>query len=395
MGPATQVAPTVTTMEKETSRSESNDRFPARPAARVTLVVGRNGSGKSAALDAIWDDVTGAAGRAQRHHEGAAVYARDDRKIIPWDGAQEAVEEPPRAQRRGRRGQGGKLPPTRWGQVADAVARTWKETPPRTRSRGMLLLIDEIEAGLDVEEQRGILKRVRELETDTLGGARLRLMATTHSALVLGSAEPWFDPAHDRLCRMERDAETGKSRYVELTFVPRGQVGYWLTSEVLGLQSDRGSRRAEAAEQRALKAMRENTTDLEELDAIEAELSATMSDLDRSWVRWGAFYEDQTRARAQRLEAESAATEARGEVGNLDHLDIDSRRMCFEQGKPCIFESESEPNTIVTEWPNGTVDRHDLKSRTRTRRWPDGSSETMNDGTHFEFPHWPRPRAAE
>ena len=141
--------------------------------------------------------------------------------------------------------------------------------------------------------------------------------------------------------------------------------------------------------------MRENTSELEELDAIEAELSATMSDLDRVWVRWGAFYEDQTRARAERLEAQSATAEARGEVRNLDHLTVDSRRMCFEQGKPCIFQSESEPQTIVTEWPNGTADRHHLQARTRTRRWPDGSSETMSDAADFEFPHWPRARPAE
>ena len=207
---------------------------------------------------------------------------------------------------------------------------------------------------------------------------------------MLGSAEPWFDPAQDRLCRMERDAKTRESQGVELTFVPHGRVGYWLTSEVLGLPSDRGSRRAEAAEQRALKAMREQTTDLAELDAIEAELSATMSDLDGAWVRWGAFYEDQTRARAQQTETERTTGEGLGKAGNLDHLTEDNRRMCFEQGKACIFQSESEPDTIVTEWPNGTVDRHNLLARTRTRRWPDGSSDKISDASDFDFPHWPR-----
>ena len=108
----------------------------------------------------------------------------------------------------------------------------------------MLLLTDEIEAGLDVEEQRGILDQVRELQTDQLGGTRLRLVATTNAPLVLGSAEPWFDPAQDRLCRMEQDAKTGESRCAQLTFVPHGPAGYWLTSvtsEVLGLQSDAGA----------------------------------------------------------------------------------------------------------------------------------------------------------
>ncbi len=33
--------------------------------------------------------------------------------------------------------------------------------------------------------------------------------------------------------------------------------------------------------------------------------------------------------------------------------------MCFEQGKPCVYEPEDRPEIIVTEWPNGTTDPHD------------------------------------
>ena len=46
----------------------------------------------------------------------------------------------------------------------------------------------------------------------------------------------------------------------------------------------------------------------------------------------------------------------------------------------------------MTEWPNGTIDRHDLEAKTRTRRWPDGSEETVSDDEPLTFPHWPRPR---
>ena len=110
-------------------------------------IVGRTGSGKSTALDAIWDNVTGIAGGAQRQHEGAAVYARDDGSISKWNGAQQAFDEPPRTQRDGRRRGGGKRPPTRWERLSEAIARTWGGTPANTKSSGMLLLIDEIEAG--------------------------------------------------------------------------------------------------------------------------------------------------------------------------------------------------------------------------------------------------------
>ena len=39
--------------------------------------------------------------------------------------------------------------------------------------------------------------------------------------------------------------------------------------------------------------------------------------------------------------------------------------MCFQQGKPCVYEPEEEPGIIVTEWPNGVVDRQGLRGSTR------------------------------
>ena len=71
----------------------------------------------------------------------------------------------------------------------------------------------------------------------------------------------------------------------------------------------------------------------------------------------------------------------------------DSRETCFRQGKPCVYAAPDDPCVIVTEWPNGTVDRDDLTARTRTRRWPDGTVETQALHTPPTFPLWPRPRA--
>ena len=58
--------------------------------------------------------------------------------------------------------------------------------------------------------------------------------------------------------------------------------------------------------------------------------------------------------------------------------------MCFQQGKPCVYQSEDRPGTILTEWPNGVVDEVRVGGDTRTRRWPDGGVETT-----------PRRRAAD
>ena len=81
-------------------------------------------------------------------------------------------------------------------------------------------------------------------------------------------------------------------------------------------------------------------------------------------------------------------------IGNLDHEVEDNREICFEQGKPCVYEPEDRPGMIVTEWPNGTIDAHDLTAETVTREWPDGTKETTSDKERLDYPHWPRQRTA-
>ena len=70
----------------------------------------------------------------------------------------------------------------------------------------------------------------------------------------------------------------------------------------------------------------------------------------------------------------------------------DSREICFQQGKPCVYEPEDERGTIVTEWPNGVIDWKRLDANTRTRHWPDGTVETTAGDAPPTFPHWPRRR---
>ena len=71
----------------------------------------------------------------------------------------------------------------------------------------------------------------------------------------------------------------------------------------------------------------------------------------------------------------------------------DSRAICFQQGKPCIYEPEDSPGVIVTEWPNGTTDAYDVNRKIRTRRWPDGSEETTTNEEPLGYPHWPHREA--
>ena len=69
--------------------------------------------------------------------------------------------------------------------------------------------------------------------------------------------------------------------------------------------------------------------------------------------------------------------------------DVDSRELCFSQGKPCIYESETDPNILVAEWPNGVIQHKNIPTQTVVRFWPDGRKETFAAGSAEDrrYPH--------
>ena len=71
------------------------------------------------------------------------------------------------------------------------------------------------------------------------------------------------------------------------------------------------------------------------------------------------------------------------------------REMCFRQGKAYVYRPVSDPNVIRIEWPNGTVDERRGGETARTRRWPDGTTETMPTTEPLAFPEWPKRREAD
>ena len=48
------------------------------------------------------------------------------------------------------------------------------------------------------------------------------------------------------------------------------------------------------------------------------------------------------------------------------------RRMCFDQGKPFVYSPDESCAVLITEWPNGVVDTHEVAEGVVIRRWPDG-----------------------
>ena len=69
--------------------------------------------------------------------------------------------------------------------------------------------------------------------------------------------------------------------------------------------------------------------------------------------------------------------------GTLDWVldsDMDSRRMCFEQGKAFVYMPSEDGDAIIPEEPNGVVEHRRISDGTVTRTWPDGPVDHFRRG---------------
>ena len=149
----------------------------------------------------------------------------------------------------------------------------------------VVLLIDEVESHLHPRWQRSILSSLREAMRESM-----QMVVTTHSPLVLGSVEAWFDEERDAWFDLDLENESG----VVLrrgTYERRGAVGHWLTSEAFDLLTDRGSLEAERAVLRARELLSDEEPSLEEVEEISRELGRVLSDCDPFLAGWGHFRE--------------------------------------------------------------------------------------------------------
>jgi hypothetical protein len=172
-----------------------------------------------------------------------------------------------------------------WNEHRLAAKQLGEEVAPQ-----VVLLIDELESHLHPRWQRSILGSLLELASLLHETASIQLIAATHSPLVLASAEPTFDPAHDAWFDLDL-IRTGPSGRVELRkrdFVQLGDVSNWLTSAAFDLKEPR-SLEAEEAITKALALLRTSAPSKKETDEVDRLLRASLSDVDRFWVRWSAF----------------------------------------------------------------------------------------------------------
>lgn len=164
-------------------------------------------------------------------------------------------------------------------------------------AREIIFLIDEIEAHLHPQWQRGIVPAVLNV-MDALTGrhsSRVQLITATHSPLVLASVEPFFDVKKDAW--FDLDLEEARVVLRKREFVSRGEVSNWLTSEAFDLRKAR-SLEAESAIEAALALLRQKDPPWQDVESANQRLQAAgLPDIDPFWVRWGQFVEERKPAK--------------------------------------------------------------------------------------------------
>ena len=161
----------------------------------------------------------------------------------------------------------------------------------RSSARQAIILFDEVESHLHPRWQRSMLKSLQEAGGAIFAGMDFQYLVSTHSPLVLASAEPWFDAAQDAWFDIDVAGDPPRVALQRRPYVPLGTAGHWLTSEAFDLATDRGSVEAEEAVLRAREVLREPEPRLDAVMAVHDGLRRTLPELDPFWVRWNAFVE--------------------------------------------------------------------------------------------------------
>jgi hypothetical protein len=172
-----------------------------------------------------------------------------------------------------------------WNEHRRAAVQLGEETATQ-----VIFLIDELESHLHPRWQRSLLGSLLRLVGVLHQSATTQLLASTHSPLVLASAEPFFDS--DRDAWFDFDLKrNGRTRQVELSrrkFQRHGNVSKWLTSDAFDFK-EATSIEAEEAMTKALAILKEPAPTLEAVDEVDRLLKASLSEIDRFWVRWTEF----------------------------------------------------------------------------------------------------------
>lgn len=159
------------------------------------------------------------------------------------------------------------------------------------RAQNVILILDELEAHLHPRWQRSILSSVIHVVENLHAQAKVQVIASTHSPMVLASAEPLFDAARDAWFDLDLNKQTNTVELRRRPFVAHGDASNWLTSEAFDLGEAR-SLEAETALETARAVLRQPRPTLQDANAATKALAAAgIPDIDPFWVRWTTFVE--------------------------------------------------------------------------------------------------------
>ncbi len=156
--------------------------------------------------------------------------------------------------------------------------------------RRIVILFDEPETHLHPQWQRKLLPALIAAIAGLDEALSVQLLVSTHSPLVLASAESKFDASRDAIFHLELNGQSGAA-VERMAWSRRGDVTNWLVSPVFGLEQAR-SVEAEEAIEAAERFMRgeavQNPPHLQSWEQLNGRLTEVLSGSDRFWPRWVA-----------------------------------------------------------------------------------------------------------
>jgi len=169
------------------------------------------------------------------------------------------------------------------------------EQKSETPQRSMVVLVDELEAHLHPKWQRLFLPALLTIsailsnspDPSDKNSLEIQLIVSTHSPLVMASAEAVFNPDSDRLFNL--DINNGCVSLREHGFINYGDASAWLESPVFKLKYARSVEAEKALEKAKALQIRSQPASEHEVREVNERLKQHLAADDRFWPRWVGF----------------------------------------------------------------------------------------------------------
>ena len=174
-----------------------------------------------------------------------------------------------------------------WAWHEHKISSQFRNVKPDSR---IVIMIDEIEAHLHPKWQRTILPALMEVQKVLSEELEIQFILSTHSPLVLASAESAFRQEIDKLFHMKLSLPNQDAILEEVDFIKYGQINAWLTSPIFNLRQARSQEAEVAIEEAKILQMTDNP-DYEAVFHTHEKLLNCLAENDIFWPRWIYFAE--------------------------------------------------------------------------------------------------------